>query len=969
MSSSRISRIGLAFVLSAITLIGTQFPTSSAIAQTSLRAEIDTERDLTINGSVADAASGASVATGDINGDGVPDLIVGSPFALVGSESGAGQVHVLFGPFDGAEIDLAANADLVVSGKFRFDGLGFGVASGDLNDDGNDDLIIGASGVDFLDENIPQQFDNIGEVYVFFGPITGGEKSTDDADVVLRGKENRADFGTGIAVGDIDDDGDDDLAVGYAVADPAGRNAAGNVQIFFGPIHAPQSQALSDRAADLTFNGVDASDNAGFRVAIGDVSGDDLPDLIIGAQGGDPDSQRENAGETYVVYGPIPLPGTAIERELSTNTNVIVRGIASGDRSAAGVATGDVTGDGIGDLILSAELASPDGRQSAGEVYVLEGPVPNGPSDSGLETFIDISVAADRIYNGITANDRAGIGLAVGDVNNDDSPDLMIGAPQATAGTVTGAGQTYVIFGNATSAPGVLTFVEVHKDGFGGIDGLDGVQSVTVSVDGKHVYTAGASDSAVAVFSRDPTGALTFVEVHKDGIEGVDGLLNASSVTVSPDGKHLYATGYVDNAIAVFSRNSTTGILTFVEVKKDGLDGVEGLQRAISAIVSPDGKHLYVAGLLDDALAVFSRNSTTGALTFMEVQREGVGGVDGLVRPTSVTISPEGKHVYAGGQTEDAVVVFSRNSTTGALTFVQVRKDGVDGVEGIDGAASVNVSPDGKHLYVAGSNDDAVAVFRRDSTTGFLSYVEAQRDGVDGVYGLDSVRSVMVDPDGNYLYAAGHDDNGVAVLSRNATTGALTFVEVKKGGVDGVDGLGGAYSVTVSPDGRHVYAAGAVDNSVAVFSVAGGIVQPPAPTINSNLASIVPKLDGKLGIGEWETGNKLQLGNGFVTVKNDGRRLYVLLDMIDDTGDDTLVPDFFDLSFDVNNDGQITPNVDVNYTLSANNSNMRYQHYLSAGAWTSLRDSTRSARAQGFGCFFADGSKVANLFNKTTTCS
>ena len=76
-----------------------------------------------------------------------------------------------------------------------------------------------------------------------------------------------------------------------------------------------------------------------------------------------------------------------------------------------------------------------------------------------------------------------------------------------------------------------------------------------------------------------------------------------------------------------------------------------------------------------------------------------------------------------------------------------------------------------------------------------------------------------------------------------------------------------------------------IGNSVLVidnFSFVGGtIIEPPAtPTIDSHLAATVPKLDGKIGIGEWDTGNKLQLGNGFMTVKNDGRRLYVLLDMI-----------------------------------------------------------------------------------------
>src|SRR5262249_42302813 len=150
-------------------------------------------------------------------------------------------------------------------------------------------------------------------------------------------------------------------------------------------------------------------------------------------------------------------------------------------------------------------------------------------------------------------------------------------------------------------------------------------------------------DDAIAVFSRNAgTGALTFVEMQKDGVGGVDGLAATESIAVSPDGAHVYATGSEDDAIAVFSRNVGTGALTFVEMQKDGVGGVDGLNNAHGVRVSPDGAHVYVAGTDDDALAVFSRNAGTGALTFVEVQKNGVGGVDGLDNALSVAISGDG---------------------------------------------------------------------------------------------------------------------------------------------------------------------------------------------------------------------------------------------------------------------------------------------------------------------------------------
>jgi 6-phosphogluconolactonase (cycloisomerase 2 family) len=290
---------------------------------------------------------------------------------------------------------------------------------------------------------------------------------------------------------------------------------------------------------------------------------------------------------------------------------------------------------------------------------------------------------------------------------------------------------------------------------------------VIVSPDGEHLYAAATIDDAVAVFSRNAaTGALTFVEMQQDGIASADGLDGAYAVTVNPDGEHLYVAGENDGAVAVFSRNAATGALTFVEARFDGAGGVDGLNGARSVTVSPDGKHLYVAGAFDNAVAVFSRNAATGRLTFVEALFDGAGGVDGLFNVSSVTVSPDGKHLYAAATIDDAVAVFSRNAATGVLTFVERQKDGTGDVDGLDGARSVTVSPDGQHVYTAASSDNAVAIFSRNAATGVLTFVERQKDGTGDVDGLDGASSVTISPDDDHLYAAGQNDDAVAVFRR-----------------------------------------------------------------------------------------------------------------------------------------------------------------------------------------------------------
>src|SRR5207253_9119382 len=297
---------------------------------------------------------------------------------------------------------------------------------------------------------------------------------------------------------------------------------------------------------------------------------------------------------------------------------------------------------------------------------------------------------------------------------------------------------TGVLLGAAAPAESIdLRFSGAQVNGTGDVAGLNGAYGVTVSPDGKQVYVAGELDNALAVFSRDPaTGALTFVEVERDAVGGVAGLKGAHAVALSPDGAHVYVASSVADAVVVFSRDAASGALSFLERKRNK-GKVNGLNGAESVAVSPDGLHVYVAGRNDNAIAVFERDVASGMLTFVEEQRSGTGGVEGLLGAKSVAVSPDGAQVYAAGCLDDAVAVFGRDATTGKLTFVEAQREGAHGITGLAGARAVTLSPDGANLYVAGTTDDALAVFSRDAATGRLTFVEAQHDGAGGVNGLN----------------------------------------------------------------------------------------------------------------------------------------------------------------------------------------------------------------------------------------
>jgi 6-phosphogluconolactonase (cycloisomerase 2 family)/Mg-chelatase subunit ChlD len=387
------------------------------------------------------------------------------------------------------------------------------------------------------------------------------------------------------------------------------------------------------------------------------------------------------------------------------------------------------------------------------------------------------------------------------------------------------SGGTYT---DADSAEGLGLALEgaaeaAADDTFSIVEGLGRPTVVVVSPDGRNVYVTGAGADSVVVFSREPdTGRLTFLEKHVNRVDGVLGIRKPQGLAISPDGKHVYATGSDDLSMAIFSRNPDTGLLTFIEAV-DVFGGIAGVDSAYSVAVSPDNLSVYVTGTdstrTDGAIAAYSRNADTGRLSLVEMMKNGVNGVVGLNDLTGITVSPDNKNVYAANIWH-AMAVFSRDPDTGALTFAQVLEDDVDVVNnGLLGVYIVVVSPDNQHVYVASRRSDTVTVFDRNPDTGTLTFSDQLRGKIgDTTSNLDGAHGLAISPDGQHVYIASDNIDMLLNLDRDPQAGTLALIEEFTDDMAGVDGLQNGWSVAVSPDGRNVYVAGFDDDSLAVFT-------------------------------------------------------------------------------------------------------------------------------------------------------
>jgi hypothetical protein len=399
---------------------------------------------------------GHAVAAGDLNKDGLPDLVVGA-WGADASAPDSGAVYVFLGTAQPAKSRTAKEASVTLKGEATIDYFGFSVAAGcDLNGDGTGDLIVGAP----LNDGAAK---DAGAVYLFHGGDKGPSVTPSH---VVRGVTEGDQFGYAVrCAGDLNGDGIQDLIVGTPLEDlnlPGDLSGpdTGAAYVFYGSRDGIKAKTAKE--AGHSIKGVAAGDWFGNALAAaGDANKDGVDDLLVGAYRnapGNPEAYR-NAGAAYLFYG----SKQGLKTDRATTPDSHLKGVARWHNFAIAVSgAGDVNGDGYADVIVGADDVGTPGKIKHGAAYVFHG------SRVGFGTL------TDTLINGDSAGDHLGTAVAAaGDVNKDGFGDVIIGARAATVGDkkpgaayVFHGGKEGVPEGNAASAKAVLTGM-ADGDSFG----------------------------------------------------------------------------------------------------------------------------------------------------------------------------------------------------------------------------------------------------------------------------------------------------------------------------------------------------------------------------------------------------------------------------------------------------------------------------------------------------------------------
>ncbi|PWS38984.1 hypothetical protein DFH01_06995 [Falsiroseomonas bella] len=752
----------------------------------------DNLTSIRLDGAFPDDHVGSAVAaTGDMNGNGLQELLVGAPEADRNGETDSGVAYLFFTPTAPGSTDLkdlddaGSNEGFAMFGEAGGDMAGYAVAGiADLNGDGRADLVVGAPGSDAGGTDG-------GAAYVVWGKATraGVELANVAAGTGgyrITGVAGEAAGSALATLGDLNGDGKAEILVGAPGAD----GGAGAAYVVFGKGTTAEVD-LADVAAGtggFRITGANPGEAAGMRLAaLGDVNGDGLADMLLGS-----------TGLAYVVFGKADTAEVSLADVANGLGGFAILPESWGDLDDIAVAGGgDLNRDGVNDIVIGASHNG-EGGFDAGAVYVVWG------GGSGTVDLAMIAEGAGGAKVVGSAGSYTGSSVAVApDLDGDGAADLVIGSPGAALEQVS------ILYAPDSWQP---------DDNVYGTNGDDLLGAGSGS---RHLVGEG-DDSIYAFAGADSISA-------GGGHDLLDGGADADTMRGGA-GDDVYVVDVAEDVVLEEAGGGADTVDATVSYILG--DGVEALRLTVAGLAGTGnaGDNLLFGSTGDDTLEG-AEGADTLAGDAGNDSLDGGAGADSMAGGT-------GNDAYA---VDDAGDVIEEAPGAGADTMVASIETALGTnleVLVLAGAAHAGSGNDGANTLVGGAGDDSLSgLGGGDSLVG-----DGGDDRLDGGTGADS----MAGGAGNDLYivdnlldraieaAGGGADTVVSAVDFTLGTEVEALVLTEPGHKGMGNALGNAITGTSGADtldgagGADTLAGGAGDDVYVVDSGADAIVEDAA---------------------------------------------------------------------------------------------------------------------------------------------
>jgi Ca2+-binding RTX toxin-like protein len=392
--------------------------TSTGLDQSSLQAKFN-QSNLGVE------INGQSFAVGDINGDGVDDLVMGGAFG-----SNSPTTVVRFGRagsgLTNGQSNISKDPSIVANSSF-----GATVTTGDFNGDGKDDVVTGAVVATVAGQS------GAGAIQINYGSATGisNNRQVFDRNTpgILGIPTANARFGDALAAGDVNGDGFEDLIVGVSGA-PDTAAGAGAFHVIYGSatgLTTANNQLIGQSASGQANQ---AGDLFGGAIAVADINGDGVDDVVVGAPG-----KNNDAGQVYVYQGRRGQSLSSVASRILTQTNLNAGLSQAGDQFGVTLDAKDVNNDGFADIVIGVP-GETNGANGAGVAHLVLG---SAAGVSSTVRTIDQGVAG--VAGRREAGDQFGTGIAIGNFDGAGAAELAVSAPGEDFGAVQDAGLVNIV--------------------------------------------------------------------------------------------------------------------------------------------------------------------------------------------------------------------------------------------------------------------------------------------------------------------------------------------------------------------------------------------------------------------------------------------------------------------------------------------------------------------------------------------